>query len=285
MNSKKKFNLRKFNLGMILSRAFLIALAVASVYPLIFVISTSLRDQNDFYNNIWGLPEGLFLENYEKAIVDGHIAEYFLNSVIITGTALVFILIISVLAAYGLSRLKVPGTELIIVVLFMCQMLPQESMLIPLYVICSKLGILNVDYLATIIPYVGWSLSGSIIMLKVFFDTLPGELLEAARIDGCTEFQTMTKIVAPLMKPSILTALMFAFCGCWGELMWARQSTLATEVGIPLTVGLLRFQGTYSTDWGQLTAAMVIVLVPLLIVFGFTQKYLVAGFTGGAVKG
>lgn len=287
MNSKgnKPFKLRKINLGDTAARIFLVVLSVASVYPVIFVLSTSLRNQNDFYNDIWGLPKGLYLENYVKAIFDGQIAEYFINSIIITGTSLVFILIISILSAYGLSRLHVPCTEVIIVILFMCQMLPQEAMLIPLYVICSKLGILQVDYLSTIIPYIGWSLSGSIIMLKVFFDTLPGELLEAARIDGCNEFQTMIKIVAPLMKPSILTALMFAFCGCWGELMWAQQSTLLTNTGIPLTVGLLRFQGTYSTDWGQLTAAMVVVLVPLLVVFGFTQKYLVAGFTGGAVKG
>lgn len=287
MNSKETiaYKLRKINLGDKVARLFLIILSVASIYPVIFVASTSFRNQNDFYNNIWGMPKGLYLDNYVKAIFDGHIAEYFMNSIIITGISLVFILIISILSAYGLSRLQVPCTEIIIVILFMCQMLPQEAMLIPLYVICSKIGILQVDYLSTIIPYIGWSLSGSIIMLKVFFDTLPGELLEAARIDGCNEFQAMTRIVAPLMKPSILTVLMFAFCGCWGELMWAQQSTLLTDTGIPLTVGLLRFQGTYSIDWGQLTAAMVVVLVPLFIVFAFTQKYLVAGFTGGAVKG
>lgn len=276
---------KKINAGDTAVRIFLVLLCIICVYPIIFILSTSFRTQNEFYNNIWGLPQSLYLDNYVSAVADGHIAEYFVNSIIITIISLVFILIFSILSAYGLSRLHVPHTELIIVVLFICQMLPQEAMLIPLYVLCSKLGLLRIRYVSTIIPYIGWSLAGSIIMLKVFFDTMPGELLEAGRIDGCTETQAMFRIVMPLMKPSICTVMMFAFCGCWGELMWAQQSTLLTDKGVPLTVGLLRFQGAYSTNWGLLTAAMIIVLIPLFLIFSFTQKYLVAGFTGGAVKG
>ena len=282
--ASKKINTPEF-VGMTIMRIFMILLSVCSLYPILFILFTSMKSRNEFYQSVWALPSRFNIGNYVDAIVSGHIGEYFINSVIITGISLIFILIFSILSAYGLSRLHVPGCELILLLLFVCQMLPQEAMLIPLYVVSSKYGLFQIPYISTIIPYIGWTLAGSIVMLKMFFDTFPQEIVEAARIDGCTELQTMIRVVAPTMKPSICTVMMLAFCGCWGELMWAKQSTLLTDKGITITVGLLRFQGANSTDWGMLTAAVIIIIIPLLIVFCFTQKYLVAGFTGGAVKG
>lgn len=151
--------------------------------------------------------------------------------------------------------------------------------------IISKSGLLNVPHAPTIFLYVGWLLPGSIIILTNFFKTLPVELLEAARIGGSSELKTMQKIVLPLMKTSISTCLVFNFCFVWGELMWAQIVTSFTDKGIPLTTGLLNFQGQYTRDWVTMTAAICIVMIPMYVLFLFTQKYFVKGLTSGSVKG
>ena len=149
----------------------------------------------------------------------------------------------------------------------------------------TKMSILKVTYLSQILAYAGWSLPGTIIIMKNFFQSIPGELLEAARIDGSSEVNTMVKVILPLMKSSVMTCIVMNFSFAWGELMWAQISTLLTDKGIPLTVGLLNFQGEFGTQWPPLCAAIIMILIPLFILFGFAQKYFVAGLTAGSVKG
>ena len=174
---------------------------------------------------------------------------------------------------------------MLLVGLILIQILPTESLIIPEYMIVSRLGLLKTKYWAMILPYVGWMLPGTIVILANFFKTIPMELIEAARIDGASEFKTMTRIIAPLMKSSIATCLVFDFCFVWGELMWAQIATLVKEEGIPLTIGLLNFKGLYSTDWGATAAAICIITLPLYVLFLFTQKYFIEGLTAGSVKG
>ena len=195
------------------------------------------------------------------------------------------VLILGIMAAYALSRINIPGASVMLVFLILIQILPTESLVIPEYMIVSRLGLLRTRYWAMILPYVGWMLPGTIIILANFFKTIPMELIEAARIDGASEFKTMTRIIAPLMKSSIATCLVFNFCFVWGELMWAQIATLVKEDGIPLTIGLLNFKGLYSTNWGATAAAICIITIPLYVLFLFTQKYFIAGLTAGGVKG
>lgn len=204
---------------------------------------------------------------------------------IISAASLVSIQVLALLAAYALSRLKIPHVEIFLMALLLMQVLPTESMIIPLYIIVSKLHLLNIPYISTILGYVGWSLPGTIIILKNFFDTVPSDLLEAARIDGSGELNTMGRIILPLMKGPMVTCLIMNFTYVWGELMWAQVTTLLTDKGVTITVGLLNFQGQYGTNWPLLTAAIVMILVPLIVIFVVLQKYFVAGLTAGGVKG
>lgn len=286
MNTKlQHFSIRKFRMGFILLRIVMISCIAIYVLPIVFSFITSLKTTPEFYQNVWALPEKFRFENYIQAFTEGKIGEYFLNSVIIAATSLVLIQVFALSAAYALSRLKIPFANLILVLLLVIQVLPTESMIIPLYMMLSKTGMLKLQYAAIIIGYVGWSLPGTIIILKNYFETIPIELLEAARIDGSGEFNTMVKIILPLMKGAMSTCFVMNFTYVWGELMWAQIATLLTDKGIPITVGLLNFQGMFTTNWPMLTAAICMVMLPLFLIFLFLQKYFVAGLTNGGVKG
>lgn len=287
MNTKMKgtFRFKKIPLSSVVIRIFLILMMFIWIFPIIFSLQTSFKTLHEFYNNLWALPEKIGLTNYIQAFFAGRIGDYFLNSIIIAVGALILIEVFSILAAYAIARLNLPYTELIVLVCLGLQILPTETIVIPLYMMMSKLKILGIPYLPIILAYAGWSIPGSTIILKNFFDTIPKELLEAARIDGSNEVSTMFKIVLPLMKGALATCIVLNFTFIWGEMMWAKIVTLTTEVGIPLTVGLMNFKGEFGTNWPLLCAAISITVIPLYIVFLFLQKYFVSSLTAGGVKG
>ncbi|MBQ7371408.1 MAG: carbohydrate ABC transporter permease [Blautia sp.] len=283
LNIKKK-QIKNLPVNVIV-RVVLIALALTFIYPLFFSFQTSLKTLNEFYADIWAWPKQWLFSNYVTAWQVGRIGEYFLNSVIICVTATFFLEVFTIMAAYALSRLQLPGVGLMIVALFVVQLMPTETIIIPLYLMMSKLHLLRIRYVAIILANVGWALSGTIIVMKNFFDTVPNDILEAARIDGATELKTMVYVVLPLMKGAIATCIVMNFTAIWGELMWAQIATMTTDKGIPLTVGLLNFQSSFGTNWPLLCAAIVVVALPLYLLFLFLQKYFVASLTAGAVKG
>jgi ABC-type glycerol-3-phosphate transport system permease component len=268
-----------------ISRILLIVLVVINIYPLLFTLITSLKTADEFYGDIWSLPSHFYIGNYINAFVQGHIGEYFFNSIAIAAFSLLIGTAFGTLAAYALARLKVPFVEAIVALLIIVQILPTESVIMPLYIFMSKLRLINIIYMPITLAYIGWLLPGTIVILKNFFQTIPVELLESARMDGSGELNTMLRIIMPLTKGALATCMVLNFCFVWGELMWAQIATLTSDRGIPLTVGLLNFQGQYTTDWGLMTAAICMILVPLFVTFVFTQKYFVEGLTAGAVKG
>lgn len=266
-------------------RIILIILVVFNIYPIVFTFITSFRTSDEFYSNIWALPGKIFFGNYVNAFFQGHIGDYFFNSVAIAVISLLLVTVFGAFAAYALARLKVPFVEAIVALLVIVQILPTESIIMPLYIFMSKLKLMDMVYLPISLAYIGWLLPGTIVILKNFFQTIPTELLESARIDGSSELNTMFRIIMPLTKGALATCTVLNFCFVWGELMWAQITTLTSDKGIPLTVGLLNFQGQYTTNWGLMTAAICMILIPLFVTFIFTQKYFVEGLTASAVKG
>ena len=284
MNSKAG-KLKKSPLYVWIFRIILFVMGITYVFPLIYSIQTSFKSMNEFYGNIWGLPEKLLVSNYADAWIAGRIGEYFLNSVIISVITIFFIELFAIMASYALSRLHIPFVESIIMFFFVIQMLPSETMISPVYLMMAQIKIMRIPYLPIILGYVGWSLPGTIIIMKNYFDTVPRDLLEAARIDGAGEVTSMFHIVLPLMKGALATCIIFNFTAAWGEMMWAKTATMTVDRGIPLTVGLLNFKGSYGTNWPLLCAAIVIISIPLYLLFLFLQKYFVASLTAGGVKG
>jgi raffinose/stachyose/melibiose transport system permease protein len=282
MNTKRK-PLRADKNAVVISRVFCILYVILTIYPILFVLLTSFKPTAEFYTNIWGLPKTFAAGNYAKAWKVANIGSYMLNSVIVVFSTLVLTLILGSLAGYALSRFHIRGAELIMLLILACTMTPSESVIMPMYTMTAKLGIAG-TYLSLILPYVGWGMPMTVYIFRNYFDTLPGELLEAARIDGCTEAGTFFRIAVPLMLPAIATNAIFLFVSWWGELLWASVELSASQMKT-IPIGLISFSAQFGTDWGALSAAVCIVLIPLVVFFLFMQKYFIGGLTGGAVKG
>jgi ABC-type glycerol-3-phosphate transport system permease component len=282
MNNKSVLNR---NVRMIVTaRVLMIVCSVIVIYPLLFMLLTSLKANKEFFTNIFGLPKHIELSNYPNAWVIGHIGQYFMNSVIVTVVSVILTVIVSLLGGYALAKMYIPKSEAIIMIFMTFTFIPGIAIYISLYMMMTKMHLTN-NYLTLILPYTAWQIPFSMYIFKTFIQTIPMDIIESGRIDGCTEFKAFYKIVLPLVTPAIATVIVFTFIGNWGELMWANITTSASMNLKTLPVGLLNFKTEMGTDWGQYCAGICFVTLPMMIVFGYFQKYFVAGLTNGAVKG
>jgi len=266
-----------------INRLIVIAVIVSIIYPILFVVLTSLKTTKEFYSNVWGIPQQIAWSNYPTAWNEGRIGPAFLTSAFVVSVSILVILVFGALAGYAFARLEIPKAELIVVLLVATTMFPSESVIMPIYITLSKAGLIGTHY-SLIIPYIGWSLPITIYIFRDFFQTLPVDLIESARIDGSNELGVFLRIMLPLMLPAIATCAIFNFVNLWGELLWATIALASQSTIRTIPMGVVEFKGQFSTDWGPLSAAICIVLLPLIIFFLFVQKYFVQGLTAGAVK-
>lgn len=267
-------------LGYIILGAYTVIVA----YPLIFLFLTSLKTTDEFYVNLFGLPTILHWSNYVHAWVVGKIGTYFTNSVIVTVSSVLLITVVSLLGGYALSKLHIPAAQTIIDIFMIFNFIPGIAIYIALYTQMRDMHLTG-SLMTLILPYTAWQIPFSLYLMKQYFDTTPKELIESGRIDGASEFQIFVHIMLPLVTPAIATVIVFAFISNWGELMWANITTASSASIKTLPVGLLNFKTEMGVEWGQYTAGITLVTLPLMIVFGYFQKYFVAGLTNGAVKG
>lgn len=256
---------------------------IVVAYPLLFLLFTSLKTNAEFFINLFGPPRQLVWENYPNAWSIGSLGTYFFNSVIVTGLSVVISCVVSLLGGYALAKLHIPKADLIMAAFMTFSFIPGIAIYISLYTMLNRVHISG--FSAMILPYTAWSIPLSMYILKQYFETIPGELIESGRIDGCSELQTFIHIMLPLVVPAIATVVVFNFISNWGELMWASVVTSASVATKTLPVGLLNFKTEMGVNWGQYTAGICLVTIPLMVVFAFCQKYFVAGLTNGAVKG
>ena len=278
-----KSNFKDDKVWVIISRIILLAFIIITIYPMLFVMITSLKTSKEFYSNIWLLPKNYAWSNYIYAWKTAKIGEYFLNSLVIVSITVLSTLVIGSLAGYSLAKLKMPHADTIMIVIFLSTMLPSESIIMPMYILNSKLKMTG-TYQSLVLPYIAWGLALTIYIYRNFFNTIPTEIIEAARIDGCTEITTFSRVVMPMMLPATATNGILLFLAWWGELLWA-SIELSTSSIKTLPLGITAFVQSSGTNWGPLSAASCIILIPVIIFFLFTQKYFISGLTGGAVKG
>ncbi len=276
-------NIKQKKGSLFIIRTILIIFVILTIYPMIFVILTSFKTSKDFYTNIWWLPSTMAWENYYYAWNTAQIGSYFLISLIIVCSTVLLTLIIGALGGYSLSKLRIPRAGIIMLIIFLFTMLPSESIIMPMYLMISKVKLTG-TYYSMIFPYTGWGLALTTYIYYNFFNTIPTEILEAARVDGCGEARTFYKIALPMMLPATATNAIFLFLGWWGELLWASVQLSASSLKT-LPLGITAFVQSSGTNWGPLCAASTIVLIPVILFFIFTQKYFMSGLTGGAVKG
>ena len=260
----------------------LIIFFVVVVYPLVWMFYSSFKPQWEIFANPFALPKQWVFDNYLKAWVTGHFGLYFLNSVIVTGPSVLGIVFLSSLAGYGFARFRFKGDTALFLFFLVGIILPPQAIIIPAFLVVSKLGLLN-TYWGLIFTHFSWT-PIAMFIIRAFFLSVPKEIIDSAKIDGCSEFHIYLRIALPLAKPAIAAVAIFYFVWVWNDfiypLVYIQEESMNT---IPL--GVMLFKGKYQVDWGLQCAGLTIATVPAIIFYLIFQDKFVKGLTAGAVKG
>ena len=241
---------------------------------------SSVKPQNELLLSPWALPKEWDWGNFAAAW-HGGIGLYFLNSVGLTGVSVGLMLALSLPAAYALGRLRLRGEGLILGLILGGLLVPVHAALIPLYQINHALHLSL--FPAVLGPYVAFCLPLSVLLLRAYFQALPAELLEAARMDGAGHLRILWSVLMPVARPALATVAIFQASWVWNELLLA-MVFLTEKSHKTLTVGLLDFRGEHSTDWAVVMAGVVMAMVPVLALYLAFQKHVVKGLTAGTIK-
>jgi ABC-type glycerol-3-phosphate transport system permease component len=263
--------------------AVMMAIVLIINFPLLVVVLNSFQTTAQIMLSRSIFPSTFTLSNYEFLWSKTPFLHFLLNSVIVSGGAMLLGLVCAALAGYALSRFKGPMLAGYAQSLFMIQMFPIILALIPLFVLFRILGLINnpipviVIYTVANLPFATW-------MSKAFFDTIPRELEEAALVDGCSRFASFYRIVLPLSRPGMAAVAIFGFLFSYNEFFVA-SVFLRDEDTMTVPVGVQMFMQQFSTDWGSLMAAATLTVIPTFVLFLLVQKYIVYGAVAGGVKG
>lgn len=272
---------RRVPAGKSFAAFILVAIAVFTIFPLLWLVLTSLRAQNTIFNGPI-FPTHITFAAYPKAWVSTDFALHFLNSLWITSATVAGVVLFASLAGYAFAKLRFPFKNVLYVVLLATLMMPTTSLIIPLYLQLKSLGLLN-NQGGLLILYISSSAPFSMFLMRAFFETLPDELVQAARVDGAGEFTVFWRVIAPLARPGIATVIIFQFLQTWNEFIYA-NTVLQDTNKLPLQPVLFSLLGQYTTDWPTLTAGLTMSIIPVILVYVWMQRQFVAGMTLGAVK-
>ncbi len=269
----------KINWGKIGIYAVLIIFAIIYAGPLLMLINTSLKSLPEFMKSATSVTTKLNFDNFVDAWEKANFPRYLTNTIIYTVSATLVFIVTAVFLAFPISRGYVKGSKIILSLFLIALFLPPA--LIPQFQLMLRLGLYNnpIGYilLFTINPI-------GITILVNYIKTIPRELDEAAALDGCGYFRFVTKIIFPLIRPAIATVAVLHAIGIWNELILP-TIYLTNKDYYPITRGMIVFQGVYGSNWPTLAAAVLIMIMPMLIIFLFLQRYIISGLTQGAVKG
>lgn len=277
----------------VLIHAFLFTVSATCVFPLLWMFSSSLKTQSTMFTDNSIIPAHPQWHNYGVAWTKGMFGMYFFNSVLYTVTVVTGIVLIASLAAYAFSRLDFPFKNLIFFMFLAAMMIPLPGSFVALYALMMKLGFIKsyqnvLDYIMPRIGYIlcliNVGLSFSIFLLKTFFDKLPKDLEDAARIDGCGRLRIWWSVALPLAKPAIAVVVIFNSLNVWNEFILAFLF-FHNDALMPLQRGITVFQGTYNTEYTLLMAGLTITVIPIILVYLSMQKFIIKGITQGAVVG
>lgn len=263
----------------------LILACIVSIFPVLRVLAVSLRPGDRLMStDLAIIPPDATLESYRIILFDKPFLGWVWNSLAITiATALIGVTLAAT-AAYAFSRWKFPGRSVGLVFLLATQMIPASMLMIPIYILAIKLGMVG-TYKGLVIAYCVTSIPFSVWILKGYFDTIPADLEEAARIDGCSQLQAFWRVLLPLSTPALAITFLFNFMSAWNEYLLARVMLGSSENLMTWPLGLQRLQGQYATQWGQFSAGSILVMIPVVVLFLYSSKYLISGLTLGGVKG
>ncbi len=257
------------------------------LFPLYWLVITSFKTESEiFAHHITLLPQHWTFQAYSDQL-DGssyNILLGFRNSAIIAFGTLLISTVLAIPAAYGVARFKFPGVNVIILLFLVTQMLPSSLILTPLFIQFKHFGLIGNTYWGAILANATAGIPFSVVTLRTYFATLPKELEESAKIDGCSVFTTFLRIMIPIAIPGVVVAMVFSFLFAWGDLIFG-MTFIGSESMRPITAGIYNFLGFQSTSWNNIMAFGTVSILPVVLIFIFIQRFIVSGLTNGAVKG
>ncbi|MBA2333112.1 MAG: carbohydrate ABC transporter permease [Actinobacteria bacterium] len=269
--------------GRALRQATLAFAALSALYPIYFMVSTALKGRAEYLEDKWGLPWPIAWGNFGDAIGGGEFFQWFQNSAIFTLGAVVLSTVIAALAAFAIARMQFRGRDALLTINVALMVVPPVVMVIPLFVLFAQLELVS-TYHGVILIYAGLVTPFSVYLLTNFFRSIPTELIEAALSDGASHFGILTRIVAPLSLPAIITLVLVNSLFVWNELLIALVFLPEDELKT-LMVGLTVFRSRYNLDVPITMAGMLLAALPMVLLYAFGQRYFIRGLTAGAVRG
>jgi len=276
----------RVSFSMVITYIILLVWVSITIVTVGWVIMTSFKSNQELFANIWKLPEKLHFENYVRAWTHGNMQVYFFNTVLYLIITLAVLTVFGSMASYVLVRYKkFRWVGWIFILIIAGMSIPGQLAVIPLYITYARVGLLN-TYVGMILLYCAVFMPFTVFVLSGFFRTVPFEIEEAAQIDGASKFRTFAEIVMPMVKPGLVTVIIFNFLSIWNEYFYA-MVLITDEKKMPLSAGLynLKSQQQMGLDWVGLFAGVVILLVPTMIMFFIMQDKIAKGVTAGAIKG
>ena len=277
---------KKKTVSQLIFAVFLWFYAAVSLYPMVWMLFYSLKDNNEiFVTNPFGFPKVLRWENYVNAWTKYDVPSYFFNSVIVAAGTVVVTIFVALLFTYATARMRWKGKNAVHSFVAMGMFIPIQAILIPVVKVVQQVGILGTRW-SLIFPYAAINLAFACMVYYGFLKGLPIELEEAACMDGANIFQTFFKVIVPLVRPATVTIAIYVFLNAWNEFTLANV-LVGSEASLKtLPLGVLFFQGQFTTDWGGMGATMVIASLPAVLVYSlFSEQVEKAMTIGGAVKG
>jgi arabinogalactan oligomer/maltooligosaccharide transport system permease protein len=267
-----------------LRHAILLLFVAIAIWPILDVISISLRPGDRLRSTQWELiPENWTLDSYVQLFTEQPFLRWLGNSLLVSTTVTAFGVALASMGGYAFSRFQFVGRRSMMLSILTTQMFPATMLLLPLYIMIAKLGLIN-TFLGLSIFYVSTALPFCIWQMKGFYDTIPVSLEEAAKIDGCSQFAAFTKVILPVAKPGLVITALFSFMTAWSEYIVAAQ-VLQDRAMFTLPLGIKSFQSSMSTQWGLYAAASILVSIPVVVVFMLLSRYLVSGMTQRGLLG
>lgn len=276
------FRKKKLTVSKVLVYLFLIITAVSTIYPVIFMILSSFKDKIDYLKNMFGIPTVWRLNNYKAIFNSFDIKQMLFNSFYVTIVGVVVSLAVTSMAAFSLTKLKYRGRNGIFRLFMFVLMVPGQALMMPIYVIMSKMGLVNTR-LSVILVYVATSLAFSAYLLCQNCRDIPDEMIEAARIDGAGYPRVYARIIVPMLRPTMATLAILNFLSYWNEIVYSRLLLQKTNLHT-MTLGLLTLNGKYGTNMPLLMSGLIINVIPALLVFIVFNKYLSKGIAMGSGK-
>lgn len=268
--------------GTTVKQVIMIMMAVASLYPIYFMLITSLKSNKEYTVNPTGSPHAITMGNFVDAVSKVHLGVWFSNTLVLTVTSVCLTTLISALAAYAIARGNFFGREALLQTSIALMVVPPVILIIPMFFFMVKIHLIN-QLPSAIIFYTGLMIPFSIYLLTSFFREIPVELYQASQVDGCTKFGTFWRILIPLAMPAFVTLVVVNSLWVWNELLIAIVF-LQDEDKRTLLAGISMFQGRYSTNQPLIMASSLLSMLPVVLLYLFGQRYFIKGLTAGIGK-